>query len=248
MRIGRLPGPIVRLAFVAVVAVLVLIAVRARFVPETFGDIGHYRAASLDVEAAHEQRYGGLALCAECHVEEAEIKAASYHHGLTCEGCHGPAADHANDPTSYLPEVPEGRTACLRCHDYLAARPTGFPQIIERLHNPLQACAECHDPHDPTPPEVPGECSACHAAIYRMKSVSHHWSLKCETCHEAPAQHRENPRAYLPKKPTQREFCGQCHAVGASSSSEIPRVDLASHGERYLCWQCHYPHSPEGSR
>lgn len=247
MRIGLPPGPIARLALVAVVAVLVLLAVRARLVPDTFGDIGHYRAASLDDAAALEPHYGGLALCAECHVDEAEVKAASFHRGLTCEGCHGAAAAHANDPTSSTPHIPTGRTECLRCHEFLAARPTGFPQIIERLHNPLEDCAVCHDPHDPTPPEVPGECSACHAEISRMKSVSPHWSLECETCHDAPALHRENPRAYLPKKPTQREFCGQCHAIGTASAAEIPRVDMAGHGERYLCWQCHYPHSPEGS-
>ena len=29
------------------------------------------------------------------------------------------------------------------------------------------------------------------------------------------------------------------------SDKEIPRVDMATHGERYVCWQCHYPHSPE---
>jgi ribosomal protein S27AE len=26
---------------------------------------------------------------------------------------------------------------------------------------------------------------------------------------------------------------------------EIPRVEMRTHGERYLCWQCHYPHFPE---
>jgi hypothetical protein len=247
MRIGWLPGPIVRLAFVAVAAVLVLFMVRLRFVPDTFGDIGHYRAASLDVVADQEPRYGGHALCAECHDDEAEAKAASFHRGLSCEGCHGPAAAHADDPTEQAPDIPTGRETCLRCHDYLASRPTGFPQILERVHNPLQPCAECHDPHDPTPPEVPGQCSACHAAISRMKAVSHHWSLECETCHEAPAEHRENPRAYLPKKPTRRDFCGQCHAGDAGGSSDVPRVDLANHGNRYMCWQCHYPHSPEGT-
>ena len=26
----------------------------------------------------------------------------------------------------------------------------------------------------------------------------------------------------------------------------MPRVDIVEHGGRYLCWQCHYPHDPEG--
>jgi len=22
----------------------------------------------------------------------------------------------------------------------------------------------------------------------------------------------------------------------------VPTVDMATHGEKYVCWQCHYPH------
>ena len=247
MSVRRIPGQVVRLVILFVAAAVVLILVRQRFVPESFGEIGHYRAAAVDAVAAQELRYAGLQACAECHTDEAEIKSRSYHRGLTCEGCHGAANDHVNDPTEALPQVPQGREACLRCHEYLSSRPTGFAQIVESLHNPMTPCAECHDPHDPTPPEVPGSCSACHANIDRLLSVSHHWSLGCETCHQAPPEHRENPRAHLPQKPTDREFCGGCHATDAEASREIPRVDLSEHGGRYLCWQCHYPHFPEGS-
>jgi hypothetical protein len=110
----------------------------------------------------------------------------------------------------------------------------------------MEPCATCHDPHDPTPPEVPSTCAACHGAIARTKSVSHHQSIDCEICHEAPAEHRVDPRSYVPSKPRDREFCAQCHAEGAASAARIPRVDAAEHGGRYLCWQCHYPHFPEG--
>jgi ribosomal protein S27AE len=246
VRIWKIPGPVIRLAILFAAAVAALIVARQMFVPESFGDIGHYRADVVPAIASLEIHYAGLPACAECHDDVAETKAASYHRGLTCEGCHGPAADHVDDPTEKFPVVPTGRSSCLRCHSYLASRPTGFPQIIESIHNPMEACADCHDPHDPTPPMVPGECSACHGQIARTKSVSHHWSLECETCHEAPDGHRENPRASLPSKPTTRMFCGQCHAADASSATEIPRVDMSDHGGRYLCWQCHYPHDPEG--
>jgi hypothetical protein len=228
-----------------VVAVIVLIVVRSQFVPESFGDIGHYRADAIPEITALPVRYAGLPVCAECHDDIEATKSASYHRGLTCEGCHEAAANHVDDPDTYRPEIPTGRSVCLRCHSYLPSRPTGFPQIIEAVHNPMEPCAECHDPHDPTPPEVPSQCSACHAAIARTKAVSHHLSLDCETCHDAPAAHREDPRAHLPTKPTQRAFCGQCHS-GGGSGSEIPQVSLADHGGRYLCWQCHYPHNPEG--
>jgi len=246
MRIWNIPGQILRLLLIFVVAVAALLIVRGQFVPASFGEIGHYRADAVPAIAAMEIRYAGLQACAECHDDIADTKANSYHRGLTCEGCHEAAADHVDDPLERVPVVPTGRETCTRCHAYNASRPTGFPQIIVNIHNPMEPCALCHDPHDPTPPEVPGECSACHALIARTKSVSHHWSLDCETCHDAPAEHRETPRMNLPGKPADRAFCGQCHAPGASSSSAIPRVDMNAHGGRYLCWQCHYPHDPEG--
>ena len=247
MRIWKVPGQVIRITVLFAVALAVLLVARQRFVPDSFGDLGHYRADVIPIIAAQEIRYAGLQACAECHDDEAEVKAASYHRGLTCEGCHGPGADHVDDPTENVPLVPTGRQACMRCHQYISSRPTGFPQIIEAIHNPMEPCAGCHDPHDPTPPYTPEQCSACHAQIARTKSVSHHWSLDCETCHEAPEEHRLQPRAFLPSKPTNREFCAQCHGRNATTSSEVPRIDLGEHGGRYLCWQCHYPHDPEGS-
>lgn len=247
MKLWKIPDQVVRLTILFAIVAVVMIVLRQRFIPESFGEFGHYRADAVDVVASQPVLYAGLQACAECHDDVAEIKAGSYHRGLTCEGCHGPSAGHVDDPTENPPLVPTGRATCLRCHSYLSSRPTGFPQIIENVHNPMEPCASCHDPHEPTPPEVPETCAACHAAIARTKAVSHHWTLDCETCHEAAPEHRERPRSFPPKKPAEREFCGGCHATGAPSNTSIPRVDLPTHGGRYLCWQCHYPHYPEGS-
>ncbi len=245
MRIWKFPDQVVRLAVVFAVAAAALIAVRAQFVPDTYGDLGPYRAEAIDIEAAKEIKFAGWQTCVVCHVQEGEAKTRSYHRMLSCEVCHGPANDHAQDFDTYTPRKPEGREGCVDCHGYLSSRPTGFPQIVEIDHNPRQSCAECHDPHDPTPPEVPESCSACHAQIARTKAVSHHSSLDCVTCHETEPEHRLDPRSSLPTKPIERAFCGRCHASGADSPRIIPRVELETHGERYLCWQCHYPHYPE---
>ncbi len=80
-----------------------------------------------------------------------------------------------------------------------------------------------------------------------MKAVSHHVQLECTTCHQAPQQHKISPRSVKPTKPQNREFCGKCHARDAKDrmANNAPRIDLANHGEKYVCWQCHYPHSPE---
>ena len=138
MRLLGVPGQVLRLAIIFAVAVGVLLIARQRFVPESFGEIGHYRADALPEIMAQPLHYAGLQACVECHVDQADAKSGSYHRGLTCEGCHGAAADHAADPTERSPVVPGGRKGCLRCHAYLAARPTGFPQIIENVHNPME--------------------------------------------------------------------------------------------------------------
>lgn len=246
MRIWKIPDQVLRLAVVFILLGAGLVAARVKLVPESFGKLGHFRAAAIDTAAAVPAKYAGWQVCVECHDDEGTAKSRSYHRTLSCEICHGPSLAHAEDPDSGLPVVPRKRgEVCLYCHSYLASRPTGFPQVIERLHNPVKACIECHNPHDPTPPQTPEQCTACHAQIARTKAVSYHAPLECQTCHEAAPEHRQNPRAFLPKKPVSREFCGTCHARGADSPPEIPRVDLQSHGGTYLCWQCHYPHHPE---
>ena len=111
-------------------------------------------------------------------------------------------------------------------------------------HNPMKPCITCHSPHDPKPPNVPHECSACHGEIARTIAVSNHVQLKCTTCHQVPAGHRVSPRTVKPSKPSSREFCGKCHGKD-SRVKGAPKVDIASHGEKYVCWQCHYPHLPE---
>jgi hypothetical protein len=246
LRIGKFPDQVVRLAILFVIAGIGLVWARQHFVPETFGERGHYRAAAVDAAVQLPMSYAGRQLCFDCHDDQGEAVRASFHRTLSCEVCHGPALVHVDDSDELSPHIPKKRgEVCLYCHEYLSSRPTGFPQIVERVHNPMKPCTSCHDPHDPTPPETPESCAACHTQIARMKSISHHASLACETCHETEAMHREYPRGHLPRKPTQRSFCGGCHAVDAESPSQIPRVEMDTHGGTYTCWQCHYPHSPE---
>jgi ribosomal protein S27AE len=59
-----------------------------------------------------------------------------------------------------------------------------------------------------------------------------------------PDRHKIEPRLVAASIPAEREFCGKCHAA-TSSVVGTPKVDFAKHGEKYLCWQCHYPHMPE---
>lgn len=241
----KLPQQVVRLGAVFAVAVMALLVARSLLIPETFGKLGHYRAAAMDSIAARAIKHAGHQACAACHDDVATKRAAGNHRGVSCEVCHGPEQAHVDAPLDVKPPAPRDRGFCPLCHAYNPSRPTGFPQIDPVTHNPLKPCITCHDPHAPVPPRVPAECSACHGQIARQKALSHHANLPCTTCHQVPEGHKVNPRAVHPTKPVDRAFCGRCHAEGATGLKEAPRIDLATHNPRYLCWQCHYPHNPE---
>ena len=246
-----------QVGFVFLIVGTAMIWARQRFIPESFGEIGHYRADALGAIAAREIQYAGWQACAECHDDQVEMKSNSFHRTLTCEICHGAAWAHAEGEADEDPPLPTGRDLCLTCHSYLESRPTGFPQIIEERHEPAKLCHTCHDPHDPVPSERPESCSACHAAISRVKAVSHHAPLDCEVCHEVEPEHFLQPRSNLPRKPFERSFCGNCHSMGTGAEAitefrgvdltehDVPQIDQDTHGGTLVCWQCHYQHSPE---
>lgn len=241
----RIRQQVTSLIILFALALAALIVARILLVPETFGKYGYYRADAIDDIVATDVKYAGYQACQECHDDISEMKARSNHKGVSCEVCHGPAARHTEAPDEFTPDAPRERGYCPLCHGFNPSRPTGFPQIITELHNPGKPCMSCHNPHNPLLPHEPEECSACHREIASEKRVSHHASLSCETCHTVPEEHQTSPRFVSVRKPMTREFCGGCHGRGADSSKGIPRIDLETHGQRYLCWDCHYPHHPE---
>jgi len=242
-----MPDQIKRLLIVVVIVGAIFIVVRAYFIPESFGKYGHYRAVAVDSVKAQNVQYAGHQVCIDCHDDIYDVKKNSYHRNVNCEACHGPSAEHVasfEEDDTVLPTVPRARDHCTLCHGYDPAKPTGFAQIDPVAHNPMKPCISCHNAHAPDPLEVPGECGACHAKISRTKALSPHALLNCIECHTTPEEHKSNPRAWLPDKPVNRSDCGKCHSSAVENGRFIPRIDSSTHKEGYLCWQCHYPHSP----
>lgn len=244
----RIPQQIVPLAALFAVMLTALITARALLIPDTFGDLGHYRAGAIPEIAAQGITYAGAAVCGECHDDVAESKLTSRHSRVPCETCHGPAANHVDEPDEYLPKTPRQRGHCELCHGYNQSRPSGFPQILTERHYPGQTCSECHDPHDPALPHASEDCSACHREIALKKAVSHHVSLDCSRCHNVPKEHLVSPRVARAAVPVSSELCAGCHDSEVGHTKGIPQIDLQSHGDRYRCWDCHYPHYPEAKR
>lgn len=238
----KIPDSIVRILVVFIVLIGGVLLIRFLLPPSLIETELHIES-TIEREMAKEVRYAGSDVCADCH-DEYDVKREGYHKNLSCETCHGAAREHAEDPMETKPIPPRKREFCSLCHAYGLSRPSGFPQINPVLHNPLKQCITCHNPHDPKPPTVPRECEACHAEIARTKSVSPHVQLQCTTCHNVTVEHKTTPRIVRATIPSERTFCGKCH--GDDSQVEgTPKVDLSTHGEKYLCWQCHYPHMPE---
>jgi hypothetical protein len=239
--IKKLPEQAVRVIVVFVALAVAMLLIRQFIIPPEMKEPALQQYASMEREADKEIKYAGAEICGQCHEKEHDIKKGGYHRDLSCESCHGPAQKHVENATEVKPVSPRKRDYCSYCHHYNSSRPTGFPQINPDTHNPRQPCITCHNPHNPKPPQTPRSCSACHAQIERTKAASYHTTLSCTTCHNAPEQHKMLPRSVTPTKPDKREFCGKCHDK-SSPAKGVPSVDMAVHGEKYVCWQCHYPH------
>ena len=148
MRIFRDAGHLFRFAGIFVVGTLAFVGIRAWLVPRTFGQYGHYRGAAITEIAAKPIHYAGREACETCHAEIADKKKQGKHASVGCEACHGPLANHADDP-SIQPAKLDTAVLCVRCHEASAARPKNFPQVASADHSNGLTCETCHQPHSP---------------------------------------------------------------------------------------------------
>jgi len=245
----RLPEQVTRIGFVIAAIVAMVLLLRFVILPETLFSAKPHQAATVTREMAKPLHHAGVAACRECHEEQFQEKYAGAHRKIGCENCHGPSAAHAADENASKPPRPREREFCLRCHAYDAARPNGFPQVDPQEHNPRKKCLSCHEAHDPVPPKTPQECGGCHGRIERTKALSTHALVACSSCHTVDERHMTEPRRALPTKPDSREMCATCHVAGSTDPAASKAViDLARHGGTHMCWECHYPHLPEGRK
>lgn len=245
MKSGGFPSQLIPVAILFGVAVIGLVVFQQLMIPESFGKLGHYRAASIQENARQPLAYAGSQICVECHDDIGEKIAVSDHQGVGCEACHGPAQAHVDGMDDFVPDIPSSKELCPICHSYNPSRPSGFPQILNEQHHFGEDCLDCHDAHNPAAEKTLDSCAACHRVISRQKRTSRHASLDCSTCHTAPSDHARNPIVAQVRKPQSRSFCGGCHRTDADSPKRIPRISIDEHYPRYLCWDCHYPHRPE---
>ncbi len=135
------------LLFVAFIGLFLL--VRHFLVPETFGQYGHYRGASLDEIASREMGFADPEDCKACHDDISEKLENEMHAGLSCLICHGKGKVHVEDPQLGNIDKEGGREFCGRCHEFHPARSLDVVfQVDLQTHN-IEAtdCTDCHNPH-----------------------------------------------------------------------------------------------------
>ena len=140
---------LVRLAVLFLGGVLVFSIARAQFVPESFGELGHYRANAVDEARVKPLVHAGQAACAECHVDVVDLRAKARHKSIACESCHGPLASHADGTDTVKPKLPVATPLCTHCHAANTGKPKRYPTVDIKEHAGGESCVTCHKPHDP---------------------------------------------------------------------------------------------------
>jgi hypothetical protein len=169
-----MPQHIKRLIGTFAVFIVLFLILQQILKPKTFGDLGHYRAKSIEENAAKALHYAGTENCTNCHDSLRMDKADGFHALLKCEVCHGPGLKHALYagkfvgvplPDSLLLHKPSERKDCAICHQKNAARTkilfdtidnTVIRQIDAMKHKLIdkktgleRKCIDCHNPHQP---------------------------------------------------------------------------------------------------
>jgi hypothetical protein len=149
MNVFKDAGHLLRLAAVFIAGLLIFLVIRGFLVPKSFGQFGHYRANAVTEIAARPIKFAGHESCEGCHGDVLDKKKKGKHAGVNCEACHGPQAQHADDPTSVKPDKLDTAVLCARCHEANAAKPRNFPQVDTEEHSTGLPCDTCHQPHSP---------------------------------------------------------------------------------------------------
>ncbi len=150
-RLFNMPPQILRLFLLLVGIVASYGLARYFLTPPTFGQYGWYRGVALAELRARPLVFAGRKDCEECHSDESAKLAKFAHKNVSCEACHGPRYEHAQDPDVKMTVV--SFSHCLRCHEANPSRPKTHKQIVSKTHYSGSKCIECHVPHAPS--EVP---------------------------------------------------------------------------------------------
>jgi len=145
-----IPPQLKRLAIAFAIFISLFLLLRHFLVPDTFGQYGFYRGASLTDNASPPIHYAGEKACFDCHQEIEDAKKEDVHSTIRCEACHGPGQKHVESGEAADIFKPAERESCGICHSKNAGKQKDVIfQIDLNEHNTGKKCIECHNPHQP---------------------------------------------------------------------------------------------------
>ena len=245
----KVPEQVARLGLVLGVLLAIVIPLRFFILPYSMFHYQPHQAAKVEREKLKPMHYAGTLTCTACHADEVNLKVASYHKTVACETCHGPSAEHASSPTGvgqtrYRPA--NGSFACLP-----RLRPVAAQRVPADRPGDPQPAQGVHELPQSARPEAPDDAEGVLGVPRRDRPHEgglHHVLLECTACHEAPSSTRLH-RGALPTKPRPASSAGSATARTRRKLRRTPRRSTwPTHGGKYVCWQCHYPHLPEVER
>ncbi len=145
---------------ILVILVVLIVGGRMIFLPDSWGELGYYRADAVIDELNEPVRHGQNKSCKECHKYVYKAKEHSVHERLACESCHAPLDSHVKSgkKVADMPVAGEEELTrqCLGCHKDVTGRKEFFPVIVDKkTHLQEQGkdldneCSQCHNVHAP---------------------------------------------------------------------------------------------------
>ncbi|NVO02155.1 MAG: hypothetical protein HXX09_05580 [Bacteroidetes bacterium] len=189
--------------------------------------------------------------CKLCHAELDSVRTKSPHEKVGCQDCHGVGEKHASNPLGHVLVKPGKREDCGECHSFAGVRKDKTTKHIDlEKHNNKGPCIGCHNPHS-TGLMLGGSemksgdsrvCQMCHSNMLPVLAKGKHSSVACLACHGPADRHLKGPARGTIPKPSERSFCGKCHATGSAGGAK--KIDLKEHNPDGKCIECHIAHNP----
>jgi DmsE family decaheme c-type cytochrome len=246
-----------RLVRLVVVSIVVTMSVMAVVTLEPVA-----RAAAGDGAVLKAGGYMGSETCGACHPSNYRHEQRILHgkrllalegqkRGWNCEGCHGPAKAHAEDPINgpkmaKLGELTPSQFTgvCLGCHQKKLRKHEWDrgEHAAAGLH-----CLECHDLSKGMGPkrlikEEPELCLGCHRGKRPEFSLNSHHPVVREGRIQCTDCHNQHGQMALPAGDSQqvRRECAECHTQ--QRGPYVFEHGTMSGGLSDGCLDCHRPH------
>ncbi len=177
--------------------------------------------------------------CGSCHVTGLDTESWGFtEFGIGCEGCHGPAADHAVDPENVTPYAVSDDQVCGSCHSRgLSEDGFHFPASY-RPGEPLEEHFTFTESDEDLWPDGSAKRNHQQYVDWQLgSSMALSDQVRCVTCH---AVHGVGQAAGQLRAPL-NDVCVACHGEQEALAQHTPFHQQALRERDFTCADCHMP-------